>query len=395
MAHMSFASVGFLGLLSALVAQQGSPAGLPMAEFDAGAAVTSTHAPDAGLGAINPPKPAPLPPAPTIIPRPEDAGVPEAGLSAVAPRTEATTTHAAQTTQAAVESREGPPSAALEPMGPPAPPKPPPTQPAIEKPPAAPRGLGSALLAAILLLILAQSLGVLGGALLDHGLIPRLIGAAQVVLRMAAVLWVVSALLLHLPPEFEPALPWVLVALAVALGWSAREVLPDLVAGLVLQTERRVRQGQWLATPSFRGQVVELGFRASRIREASGRMLTMPNRRLISEPLEIETGPGPSVAVLVEVPPELSTARAHRVLTEAALLVPWLAPEARIEIQRAEKAGAWIIHAQVIEGRYEEAFAGALREQLDEMWTAAEAPRPSLPPPIPSKNGGGGGAPKA
>lgn len=112
---------------------------------------------------------------------------------------------------------------------------------------------------------------------------------------------------------------------------------------------------------------MELGFRASRIREPGGRILTLPNRRLILEPLEVETGPGPTIEVVVEVPPHLTPARVQRALHEATLLVPWLAPDARIEIRRGERADTWVVHAQLLEGRYEEAFAGALREQVDEL----------------------------
>ena len=419
---MSFVSYGVLAFLYTLSAQTGLPAGASPHASDAGAAVASSSVgvqlstppvlmpldsavPDAGLAEagtrvvpapLSPPVPAPpaieikssgaaesSPPAgptplpPAVIP-------PAAAPPAHEPATRASPTPTSASPEASL-SAPVPPEA----VGPPSPPR------AIVGPqppeasPQLPRGLLSSVLSALLLLLVAQSFGLLRSGLLDHGVIPRALGATQVLIRLGAVLLVLSALWWRLPPEFAAAFPWILVALAAALGWSTRDVLPDFVAGLVLQIEQRVRQGQWLATSTFRGQVVELGFRATRIREASGRLLTLPNRRLITEPLEVETGPGPSVAVIVEVPGELSIARIHRSLREATLLVPWLAPEARIEIQRGEHAGTWIVHAQVIEGRYEEAFAGALREQLDELWGASEiGAKLSIPPPIPSKKAG-------
>lgn len=239
----------------------------------------------------------------------------------------------------------------------------------------APRPLGVTLAWALVSLVLAQLVGGVRRGLAERGVLPRAVGLAQGALRLAAVALLFGAGLRMAPAALTPYLPWAVVAVAAAFGWSARDVLPDLLAGLVLAIERRVRPGQWIAGATFHGQVQELGLRASRILEPNGRVLTLPNRRLVSEPIEVEAGPGPTVQVALEVPPHLTPARVQRTLRDATLLSPWLAPDARISVQRAEGPGAWVVRTQLIEGRFEEAFASALREHVDEL---AHAPTDGL-----------------
>ena len=58
-----------------------------------------------------------------------------------------------------------------------------------------------------------------------------------------------------------------LMAGGAALGWSARDVLPDIIAGLVITFERRIRKGMWVRGEGFSGSVEQLGLRASWLRD--------------------------------------------------------------------------------------------------------------------------------
>ena len=60
---------------------------------------------------------------------------------------------------------------------------------------------------------------------------------------VAATMALLSAFFLLLPLSLRPAVPWVLVAAGVALGWSARDMLRDILAAVVLLVERRLRPG--------------------------------------------------------------------------------------------------------------------------------------------------------
>ena len=96
--------------------------------------------------------------------------------------------------------------------------------------------------------------------------------------RLIAAMAFLATFFLLLPESLRPAVPWVLIAAGVALGWSARDMLRDLLAAAVLLIERRIRPGVRIRTQDHQGVVIRTGFRAVYLASDEGGELGVPNR---------------------------------------------------------------------------------------------------------------------
>ncbi len=74
-----------------------------------------------------------------------------------------------------------------------------------------------------------------------------------------------------------------LVGMAVALG--AQDFIKNMFAGLTIFLDRMFEKGNWIKTPDVEGNVEEIGFRATKIRQFDRALVTIPNSKLASEAL--------------------------------------------------------------------------------------------------------------
>ena len=74
-----------------------------------------------------------------------------------------------------------------------------------------------------------------------------------------------------------------LVGMAVALG--AQDFIKNMFAGLTIFLDRMFEKGNWIKTPDVEGNVEEIGFRATKIRQFDKALVTIPNSKLASEAL--------------------------------------------------------------------------------------------------------------
>ena len=74
-----------------------------------------------------------------------------------------------------------------------------------------------------------------------------------------------------------------LVGMAVALG--AQDFIKNMFAGLTIFLDRMFEKGNWIRTPDVEGNVEEIGFRATKIRQFDKALVTIPNSKLASEAL--------------------------------------------------------------------------------------------------------------
>jgi small-conductance mechanosensitive channel len=192
-----------------------------------------------------------------------------------------------------------------------------------------------------------------------HGLVPRILGITLMCVRALAILVLVQLIVQLLPATISPIVPWVLAAAAAAVGWSARDLLPDVIAGIVLEVERRVRAGDWVKAGPIEGVVESIGFRASALLDAHGKRWTVPNRHLVQRTVASDASPWPEVTVEVTVPPAKQTPDIERRVREAALALPWVAP-AEVLVVRGE-AGVYVLRARVLEGKFAAPFENAVR----------------------------------
>ncbi len=215
--------------------------------------------------------------------------------------------------------------------------------------------------------MIARALAPLRDRLAPNGLLPSLVSGAQHVLRIAAVLLVLGVIAAILPKNLEPALPVVVLVAAAAVGWSWRDLLPDLVAGLVLAAERRILPGQWVSTPEGSGIVEQTTLRVTRIRDATGRQIALPNRALIRHAVVTDRGRWPTIEIELLVPGQNAPSTVRRVIEDAVLVSPWAAPVPAQMIREEQEPGRWRVRARILESRFADRFEGGLREHVEEV----------------------------
>jgi len=202
------------------------------------------------------------------------------------------------------------------------------------------------------------------------GWIPNHIGAAIKALRFTAYAAAGLATFALLPRSLDPLLFVVLVVLAIAAGWSFRDTFKDLMAGIVIKSERNIRPGLHISIQEIHGIVQRIGLRSSEIRNAHNQMITIPNRALLDQSVVTDAHPWPAVDVLLHIPESESVRQIHQLLEHAVLCSPWAAPAPLEMIQVEETPTKWRIRARVLELRFRDSFAGTLREQVDEAFEA-------------------------
>jgi len=231
------------------------------------------------------------------------------------------------------------------------------------------RGAWSALLLLVLtgiLMLVSTSIKRLRALLRPAGLLPAALLALSRAASTAATFALLGAIIALVPPAYAPVLPWMFLAAAVAFGWSARDVFPDLIGGLVIRIDGRVTVGQRLvgAAEPGRGVVSDLGLLSATLTDGDATW-TIPNRRLLKAPLRVEDTRCPEVEVWLTLPADVPPAAMRAALSEAALTTPWGAPGARPELQQDPSSPErWRVVMRVLHEAATEDFQGSLRERV-------------------------------
>lgn len=228
------------------------------------------------------------------------------------------------------------------------------------------RGLTNGL--ALLLLALASGLmaRVARNArepLLPDGILPTFLRLMETGARLLVVFFGLGVVAAWLPASLAPGLPWVVVAIAVAVGWSARDVLPDLVGWVFISLEGQLRAGQWLEVDGRRGRVERVGMRATRLRDHLDNILLIPNRHLVRAPVTADVG-WPTIEVRLRLDPEHGPARIRAALREAVELSPWAAP---CEPEVYRDGEAWVVRLDLLDGTFADRVEGTLAERVEEI----------------------------
>ncbi|MCK6522709.1 mechanosensitive ion channel family protein [Myxococcota bacterium] len=158
-----------------------------------------------------------------------------------------------------------------------------------------------------------------------------------------------------------------LVGAALALGWTARDLLRDVLGGVLLSLEGRVQPQTRVRFRGLSGVVESLDLRALILLDDEGQHITIPNRLLIEDVLAVDPDPYAPVEVTVHVPAGVGAQHVHQVLEEIALLSPYLAPSRPPHVYRdPDHKDIWIVSARLVHPRYAKEFRGALVELADE-----------------------------
>jgi len=222
------------------------------------------------------------------------------------------------------------------------------------------------ILVALLALAFSQAAAMPLKVLESSGLIPFVLRLGVFAGRLVAGMALIATFFLLLPESLLPAVPWVLVAAGVALGWSARDMLRDLLAASVLLLERRIRPGIRLKTEQHAGIVTRMGFRAVFIASDAGDELGLPNRIFLSKSYSLDDDPHFPMEIKLRIQSTQSTDQIRDALVEMALFSPFLAPGHRPEAVRdPENATIWNLKCRLLSTAFVKAFEGALEEQIE------------------------------
>jgi small-conductance mechanosensitive channel/CRP-like cAMP-binding protein len=120
---------------------------------------------------------------------------------------------------------------------------------------------------------------------------------------------------------------------AVVVGFALQDTLGNAFAGLAIQSERPFNIGHWIKVGEFDGRVIEVTWRATKLRNKSGNFIVVPNNIIAkeaivnySEPvvptrLELEVG------VSYHAPPPLVKAAMMEAMSQAPYVLKSPAPD--------------------------------------------------------------------
>jgi small-conductance mechanosensitive channel len=197
---------------------------------------------------------------------------------------------------------------------------------------------------------------------------------ALAAVRFVVLLIAIGIVTRLVPGSLGPVLSWALLAAAAALGWSARDILPDVLASAVLIFERRVRPGVWITAAGHSGIVEARGLRAVWIRDSLGHRIAIPNRLFLSGAVISQPGGAFHDVNLRFAVPGIPAARLRRALLDAVLASPWVQPDADGVVRRdGSDPSMWHVRARLIDVRFAVSFEDELLERAEEMLAAEGA----------------------
>ena len=222
------------------------------------------------------------------------------------------------------------------------------------------------VLATLALIIVWVSLRVRSRLAL-RGVLPsafRILGYSAGGIAISSAVWGVAALLPNVTPE---VLGGSLILIGILVVVATRGVLPDLLYGVLIRFERRVRVDVRVEGDGFAGTVVRAGWRSTVLRTPRG-TLEIPNRQLLAGPLRT-TGAAEHELVL-RLDHRLSTSRTRRRIEDAVVASAWTPPTPHVRVHRDPRdSGRWIVNTHLLDSKFAPAFDADLPERL-ESWLA-------------------------
>lgn len=238
---------------------------------------------------------------------------------------------------------------------------------------------------ALLFAAFAALLRRLRNRLGPRGVLPTTLAVAHLLAKLVALSLTVLFLLSLLPTRAGLMFLLALAGLAVAVGWSIRDVIPDFIAGLILTFERRVRRGMWISSATFSGQVEHVGLRASLLRDERGSELLVPNREVLRAPLASDPHREREKDVTLRIESTWDAELVRMSISDAVLSSPWAAPGQRPLVFRdPDEPWLWRVRARLLEPRFGVQFEGELLERTEAILKHAQkSPEvaPSISPP--------------
>jgi small-conductance mechanosensitive channel/CRP-like cAMP-binding protein len=123
---------------------------------------------------------------------------------------------------------------------------------------------------------------------------------------------------------------------AVVVGFALQDTLGNMFSGLAIQIEKPFRVGHWIRAGDHEGSVIEVTWRAIKIRTRQGNLVTVPNSEIAKAPVTNYSEPiGPSrisvdVGASYGAPPNLVKDAILEVLEREPLVLEAPAPQVQL-----------------------------------------------------------------
>jgi small-conductance mechanosensitive channel/CRP-like cAMP-binding protein len=99
----------------------------------------------------------------------------------------------------------------------------------------------------------------------------------------------------------SPNLVFGITGSAIVLGFALQDTLGNAFAGLAIQIERPFRVGDWVEAGDYEGRVVEITWRATRIRTKTGDLVVLPNSVVAQQAIHNYSAPSTPTRLFVDV----------------------------------------------------------------------------------------------
>lgn len=167
--------------------------------------------------------------------------------------------------------------------------------------------------------------------------VDRMLPTLEVVVGASFLLWAVWFLF----PKGSDAVLWTgvgIVVVLVAAGWF---VFRDVMAGVVLRSERAYATGQWIQAGTVEGFISKLGYRTMAIETDDGLRIKVPYSKLgqMSLTTADRTQTSRAHTFEIELPAEMNVAELTTRIRAATLTSFWSSPHREPYVHYLERRG--------------------------------------------------------
>lgn len=172
--------------------------------------------------------------------------------------------------------------------------------------------------------------------------------------------------------------------LVLALGFALKEVLASITGGLFLVIDAPFRVGDRIAYAGYYGEVKKIGLRAIQLVTLDDNLVTIPNGKLLTEPVASANAGAPDCMVVVPfyLAPDEDFDKARRLIAEAAFTSHYVYLEKPVKTLVSEEflgerfVTVIRVKAYVFDVRYEKDFASDVTERVKRAFRRANIAAP-------------------
>ena len=160
-------------------------------------------------------------------------------------------------------------------------------------------------------------------------------------------------------------------SVALALGLAAKDLLTDIIGGIVVLFDRSFQVGDRVAVGGYYGEVVSIGLRSTKIVTVDDSLVTVPNSTVLSSAVS-NTNAGEidcQVVVDIYLPADCDLTQAETIAREAVLTskLAYLNKPVVVNVKDEFKETYLthlVVKAYVFDTRYENSFAADLTRRI-------------------------------